>query len=78
MRRYAAAATPTDKPEMAEQLLLTTRRAIGLFAGAEATGPNSQPGPAGLQALGEFVEKNVPVAVSTQRYTSVAVVSSKL
>ena len=60
VRRYAAAATPADKPEIAEQLLLTTRRAIGLFAGAEATGPNSQPGPAGLQALGEFVEKNVP------------------
>ena len=58
--RYATAATPADRPEMAEQLQLTTRRAIGLFAGVEATGLNSQPGPAGLQALGEFVEKNVP------------------
>ncbi len=35
-RRYVALATPPDKAEMMEQLLATTRRALGLFAGVEA------------------------------------------
>jgi cytochrome c biogenesis protein len=40
-RRYVAQATPTDRPEMAEQLLLTTRRTLALFAGAES--PSATP-----------------------------------
>jgi cytochrome c biogenesis protein len=38
-RRYVALAMPENRPEMAEQLFLTTRRTLGLFAGAESVTP---------------------------------------
>jgi len=67
VRRYVAQSTPTDKPEMAEQLRLTASRALGLFAGAEvprkpADAPTGAPMPesGGLQALSDFVESTVP------------------
>ncbi|OGA98319.1 MAG: cytochrome C biogenesis protein ResB [Burkholderiales bacterium RIFCSPHIGHO2_12_FULL_69_20] len=62
--RYAAQSAPADKPEMAEQLRLTAERALGLFAGAEATKPGAaaDAAPGGLQALAQFVESNVPEA----------------
>jgi len=63
-RRYVALATPLDKPEMAEQLLVTTRRVLGLFAGAEASAGKGADKPAGtrggLQALADFMESSVP------------------
>jgi cytochrome c biogenesis protein len=68
-RRYAAQATPANKPEMAEQLQLTAARTLALFAGAEtnplsaadrAKGVAAAPG--GLQALAQFVEGSVPEA----------------
>ena len=64
VRRYAAQSTPADKPEMAEQLRLTAERALGLFAGAEAAkaGAAADAAPGGLQALAQFVERNVPEA----------------
>ena len=64
VRRYAAQSTPADKPEMAEQLRLTAERALGLFAGAEAAkaGAAVDAAPGGLQALAQFVERNVPEA----------------
>jgi cytochrome c biogenesis protein len=61
-RRYVALAAPADRPEIAEQLLGTTRRVLGLFAGMEQ---GKQPGTeggkvSGLQALADFLESTVP------------------
>lgn len=62
-RRYAQLAAPADKPEVAEQLVVTARRALGLFAGAEGAKPGSDGAPVGgLQALSEFMESAVPEA----------------
>ncbi|MEF7614371.1 cytochrome c biogenesis protein ResB [Aquincola sp. MAHUQ-54] len=64
-RRYVAKATPADKPEMAEQLAVTTQRVLGLFAGAESpgAGKDDAPQPAGgLMALSRFLETTVPEA----------------
>ena len=44
----------------AEQLLLTTRRALALFAGAERVKADEPSG--GLQALADFMETSVPEA----------------
>jgi cytochrome c biogenesis protein len=60
-RRYVAQASPADKPEMAEQLLVTTRRALDLFAGVEG-GTQGQPPAGGLPGLSQFIESNVPAA----------------
>jgi len=66
VRRYVAQTTPSDKPEMAEQLRVTADRALGLFAGAEPTRTKDTTGAApaaitgGLQALSDFVEGSVP------------------
>jgi len=64
--RYAAIATPADKPEMAAQLGTTALRALALFAGAEpakdrAAGTADVP-QAGLQAISQFIESSVPEA----------------
>ena len=70
VRRYVAQSTPSDKPEMAEQLRLTASRALGLFAGAEqprkpaAGSPPADNG--GLQALSDFIEGSVPEADRTR------------
>ena len=67
-RRYVALATPADKPEMADQLLVTTQRVLGLFAGAEAAKagtPDGQPR-GGLTALADFVDTNVPADQRTR------------
>ena len=64
-RRYVALATPADKPQMAEQLLLTAQRVLQLFAGAEhlpAPAGTSAPPPGGLNALALFIESTVPEA----------------
>jgi cytochrome c biogenesis protein len=60
-RRYALLATPPDKPEMADQLLLTTRRTLALFAGAESGKAEVNP-VGGLQGLADFMESTVPEA----------------
>jgi cytochrome c biogenesis protein len=57
--RYVALATPGDKPEMAAQLTATATRALALFAGAEPVKAGDKPS-GGLQAIGEFLETNVP------------------
>ena len=68
-RRYVLLATPTDKPELAAQLMLTTQRTLALFAGAESGKPEAMPAseqaagvkPAGgLQGLADFMESTVP------------------
>jgi cytochrome c biogenesis protein len=63
-RRYVALAAPTDRPEIAEQLLGTTRRVLGLFAGAEKGQLPGTQGTTvnGLQALADFLEATVPEA----------------
>lgn len=55
-QRYARSATPTQQPQMAQQLEATALSALELFAGTQIE--NSQ----GLQALGQFLDKNVPTA----------------
>ncbi|WP_310387202.1 cytochrome c biogenesis protein ResB [Roseateles sp.] len=62
-KRYAEAATPTDKPQMTPQLQATARRALALFAGAEGVKADSKAGadlPGGLPALSQFIESEVP------------------
>jgi cytochrome c biogenesis protein len=63
-RRYVALAAPPDRPEVTEQLIATTRRALGLFAGVEkgkTASAQAQP-VSGLQALADFMETAVPEA----------------
>ncbi|MDB6002246.1 MAG: cytochrome biosis protein ResB [Rhizobacter sp.] len=60
-KRYVVIATPDGRPEMAAQLTATAQRALALFAGAEAADSGTTPS-GGLQAISEFLEKNVPEA----------------
>lgn len=63
-RRYVALAAPADRPEIVEQLTVTTRRVLALFAGTEkgrSAAFKDQP-VSGLQALGDFMESTVPEA----------------
>jgi cytochrome c biogenesis protein len=57
VRRYASLATDPARPELAEQLAASAGRALALFAGAEQGDGKSV---AGLQAISEFMELNVP------------------
>lgn len=59
VRSYAKQATDPSRPELAQQLTVSTARALALFAGAEAS-PGSRDG--GLQAVSNFIEANVPEA----------------
>jgi cytochrome c biogenesis protein len=63
-RRYVAIAAPADRPEVAEQLEATTRRALGLFAGVEKgkSAATQAQNVNGLQALADFMEASVPEA----------------
>ena len=62
VRRYATRATDPTRPELAQQLAASAGRALALFAGVgTAAGPNGKP-VAGLQALSDFMEANVPEA----------------
>jgi cytochrome c biogenesis protein len=66
VRRYAARATDPARPELAQQLAASAGRALALFAGVgTAAGPNGKP-VAGLQALSDFMEANVPEADRTR------------
>lgn len=68
VRRYATRATDSARPDLHEQLAQSTRRALALFAGdgvagAKPTGQGSARGEvAGLQALSDFMQSNVPEA----------------
>ena len=67
VRRYAVKAVGGDKPELVQQLGASASRALALFAGASAdTAPASNAvnakTPAGLQAISNFMEVNVPEA----------------
>ena len=67
-QRYVGLAAPADRPEMAEQLLGTTRRVLGLFAGLEPGKLPTTEGAkvSGLQALADFLESTVPEADRTR------------
>ncbi len=69
---YAQKAAGLDRPELAQQLALSASKAMSLFAGsvssealvgsAEKPPVVATPATAGLQAVADFIEKNVPVA----------------
>jgi cytochrome c biogenesis protein len=59
VRRYAIKAAQGQKPELIDQIAASASRALALFAGAEARGGA---GVAGLQAVSDFIEANVPEA----------------
>ena len=67
--RYTRLALGSDRPELASQLNESASRALALFAGAEAVSPSVAGTPAdkakpaaGLQAISDFMEANVPEA----------------
>ncbi|MCJ0764974.1 cytochrome c biogenesis protein ResB [Variovorax terrae] len=59
VKRYAAKAVDAARPELGTQLAASASRALALFAGAE--GPEAGK-VAGLQAISDFMEANVPEA----------------
>jgi cytochrome c biogenesis protein len=61
VRRYAAKATDASRPELAGQLAASASRALSLFAGEQQPGKDGA-AKAGLQAISEFMEANVPEA----------------
>jgi len=67
--RYTRLAIGSDRPELARQLNESASRALALFAGAEAALPPAAGAAAdkakpvaGLQAISDFMEANVPEA----------------
>ncbi len=63
-RRYVRKSAPADKPELAQQLEASVLRALTLFSGAEIVRKDAPS--AGLQALQDFIETNVPEADRTR------------
>jgi cytochrome c biogenesis protein len=61
VRRYATLAIGRDRPELAQQLAASASRALALFAGSAVDGGNGK-SVAGLQAISDFMEANVPEA----------------
>jgi cytochrome c biogenesis protein len=63
VRRYARKVVDASRPDLLPQLTQSAERALALFAGAEAV-TAAQPGKtvAGLQAVADFIEVNVPEA----------------
>ena len=78
VRRYVRQAIAADRPDLAAQLTASAARALGLFAGVENVAPLASPQmapratavalanagktSAGLQAISDFMEMNVPEA----------------
>ena len=62
VQRYVRQAIAADRPDLAEQLTASASRALALFAGPEpVAGGNTKDKPlAGLQAMSDFMEANVP------------------
>lgn len=60
VKRYAKKATDPNKTGLADQLAASASRALAMFAGAGTTpGANGRP-VAGLQAISDFMEANLP------------------
>ena len=67
VRRYASQAIGQDRPELVQQLVASASRALALFAGSGPEVQQSSPASgakkaAGLQAVSDFMEVNVPEA----------------
>ena len=70
VRRYVRQAIAADRPDLAAQLSASATRALGLYAGTESVNlPGAAANPAkpakpvaGLQAISDFMEINVPEA----------------
>jgi cytochrome c biogenesis protein len=63
VKRYARQAVGDGKPEVTRQLVASASRALTLFAGADpATEAGKEKTVAGLQAISDFMEGNVPEA----------------
>ena len=67
VKRYARLAVGTDRPELARQLSESASRALALFAGSDAVrvagaSAGKVKPVAGLQAISDFMEANVPEA----------------
>ena len=60
VRRYVAQAVPADRTDLREALAQSALRAVNLFAGSGQL-VNGKPD-GGLQAIGQFMEANVPEA----------------
>lgn len=61
VQRYVRQAIATDRPDLAEQLSASAARALALFAGPDQPVGGAQAKPlAGLQAISDFMETNVP------------------
>jgi cytochrome c biogenesis protein len=60
VKRYARQAVGNGKPEVTRQLMASASRALALFAGASDAGKENPV--AGLQAISDFMEGNVPEA----------------
>lgn len=67
-RRFGRMAAPADRAELQQQLEVSARRALDLFAGAIPPKPGVPQGmpSGGLQALSEFIEAAVPEAQREQ------------
>jgi cytochrome c biogenesis protein len=60
VKRYTGHVTDPSKPELAQQLSASASRALAMYAGdGTPPGPNGKP-TAGLQAISEFMEANLP------------------
>jgi len=60
VKRYAAKVTDPSKPELAQQLTASATKALAMFAGdGTPAGPDGKP-TAGLQAISDFMEANLP------------------
>ncbi|QDL55798.1 cytochrome c biogenesis protein ResB [Rhodoferax aquaticus] len=59
VKRYASKSVDAKRPELVDQLAASSARALALFAGK---GPQNSGSPpvAGLQAISDFIEANVP------------------
>ena len=62
VKRYTRLAIGADRPELAKQLTESASRALALFAGPEGVSMDGIKPVAGLQAISDFMEANVPEA----------------
>jgi len=62
VKRYASQAIGRDRPELAQQLAASASRALALFAGSGSDANGNGKTTAGLQAISDFMEANVPEA----------------
>ncbi len=58
VKRYASKAVDAKRPELTQQLSVSAARALSLFAGT--SGSKTSATTAGLQAVADFIEANVP------------------